>query len=95
LSPDAPLMPRPKSIGPSKPVHAGTPAKGRIKLLIRGQGCGIISASRGDVFFHKTEVQGKFWDLKVGDRVVFELLDDSISGPRAQHVQAARSRKAR
>jgi cold shock CspA family protein len=95
LSPDTPLMPRPKSIGPSKPVHAGTPAKGRIKLLIRGQGCGIISASRGDVFFHKTEVQGKFWDLKVGDRVVFELLDDSISGPRAQHVQAARSRKAR
>ena len=95
LSPDALLMPRPKTIGPSKPVHAGTPAKGRIKLLIRGQGCGIISASCGDVFFHKTEVQGKFWDLKVGDRVVFELLDDSISGPRAQHVQAARSRKAR
>lgn len=88
-------MRRHKSIGPSKPVHVGKLTKGRIKLLVRGQGSGIISASRGDVFFHKTEVNGKFWDLKVGDRVVFELLDDSISGPRAQNVRAARSPKAR
>ena len=75
----------------SKPVYAGKPTKGRIKFLIRGQGSGIISAPRGDVFFHKSEVSGKFWDLNVGDRVVFELLDDSISGPRAQNVRAARS----
>lgn len=78
-------------VSSSKPVYAGKPTKGRIKFLIRGQGSGIISAPRGDVFFHKSEVSGKFWDLNVGDRVVFELLDDSISGPRAQNVRAARS----
>ena len=74
------------------PEYTGKPTKGRIKLLVHGQGSGIISASLGDVFFHKTEVQGKFWDLKVGDRVVFELLEDSISGPRAQKVRATRSK---
>jgi cold shock CspA family protein len=38
---------------------------------------------------------GKFWDLQVGERVTFELLDDSISGPRAQNVRVSSARKAR
>jgi len=46
------------------------------------------------VFFHKSDVNGKYWDLKIGERVVFELLDDPISGPRAQNVRLA-PRKAR
>ena len=54
---------------------------------------GIISAPRGDVFFHKADFLGKFWDLQVGERVTFELLDDSISGPRAQKVRVAGARK--
>ena len=88
-------MPSPSHAGPSKPVYAGKLTKGRIKALTRGQGSGIISATRGDVFFHKADFHGKFWDLQVGDRVTFELLDDSISGPRAQNVRVAPARKAR
>jgi cold shock CspA family protein len=84
----------PSHVGPSKPVYAGKLSKGRIKIVMRGQGSGIISALGGDVFFHKTDFQGRFWDLKVGDRVTFELLDDSISGPRAQHVRVSPPKKA-
>ena len=79
---------------PSKPVYSGKRTKGRIKAIVRGQGSGIISAPSGDVFFHKTDVEGKFWDLNVGDAVVFELLDDPISGPRAQKVRLARPEKS-
>jgi cold shock CspA family protein len=88
-------MPSPSHVGPSKPVYAGKLTKGRIKALTRGQGSGIISAARGDVFFHKADFLGKFWDLQVGERVTFELLDDSISGPRAQNVRVSPARKAR
>ena len=89
------LMRPNKNVGQARPAYTGAMTKGRIKLLVRGQGSGIISGPRGDVFFHKSEVRGTFWDLNVGDRVVFELLDDSISGPRAQNVRRARSGKAR
>lgn len=82
-------------VGPSRPVYAGKQSKGRVKALTRGQGSGIISAPRGDVFFHKADFKGKFWDLKVGERVVFELLDDTISGPRAQNVRVSPARPAK
>lgn len=85
----------PSHVGPTKPVYAGKQTKGRIKALTRGQACGIIHGTSGDVFFHKADFQGKFWDLNVGDQVVFELLNDSISGPRAQNVRLASTRKAR
>jgi cold shock CspA family protein len=88
-------MPSPSRVGPSKPVYAGKLTKGRIKSLTRGQGCGIISAPKGDVFFHKADFHGQFWDLQVGERVTFELLDDSISGPRAQNVRVSSARKGR
>jgi cold shock CspA family protein len=82
---------------PSQPYpnFSGPVTKGRIKRMIGGLGSGTISASNGDVFFHKSDVRGKFWDLKVGDPVVFELLDDRISGPRAQNVRPARSDNTR
>jgi cold shock CspA family protein len=88
-------MPRPSRAAASKPLYSGTLTNGRIKLLVRGQGTGIISTSSGDVFFHKSDFRGTFLDLAVGDRVVFELLDDSISGPRGQNVRLAHARKAR
>jgi cold shock CspA family protein len=78
---------------PSKPVYSGKRTKGRIKSIVRGQGSGIISAPTGDVFFHKADVEGKFWDLNVGDAVYFELVDDPISGARAQKVRPARADK--
>jgi cold shock CspA family protein len=86
-------MPRNKNAAPSKPAYAGQAMTGRIKRAVGGQGSGIITASVGDVFFHKSDVQGDYWELKPGDRVTFELLDDTISGPRAQHVKMARAAK--
>ena len=88
-------MSRNRNAGPRKPLYVGPVATGRIKRLLGGHGSGIIAASRGDVFFHKSDVDGKFRDLKVGDRVVFELLDDPISGPRALHVRPSKPPKTR
>jgi cold shock CspA family protein len=62
--------------------------RGLIKLIARGQGSGIITGPNRDVFFHKSDVRGAFWDLQVGDPVTFDLIEDAISGPRAQNVQA-------
>ena len=81
---------RGKSAVPARPVHAGKVTNGRVKLMVRGQGSGIITAGRRDIFFHKSDVRGAFWELNPGDKVVFELLEDSISGPRAQNVKAAK-----
>lgn len=88
-------MPRPSRASTSKPLYSGTASNGRIKTIVRGQGTGIISAPSGDVFFHKSDVKASFLDLAVGDKVVFELLDDTISGPRAQNVRLAQPRKSR
>ncbi|MEQ1729542.1 MAG: hypothetical protein ABL982_14305 [Vicinamibacterales bacterium] len=60
-----------------------------MKSLTRGQACGMISVPDGDVFFHKADFKGEFFDLQVGDKVVFELLNDTISGKRAQNVRVA------
>lgn len=83
------------NVGPARPVSTGKQTRGKVKALTRGQGSGIISASRGDVFFHKSDFQGKFFDLNVGDEVSFDLLDDSISGPRAQNVRAVGAKKTK
>lgn len=88
-------MPRPPRAASNKPLYTGTTTQGRIKTIVRGQGTGIISAADGDVFFHKSDVQGSFLDLVVGDKVVFELLPDNISGPRAQKVRVASAAKKR
>ena len=74
---------------PSRPVYAGKETTGRVKSLTRGQACGMISALESDVFFHKADFRGEFFDLQVGDKVVFELLNDTISGKRAQNVRVA------
>lgn len=88
-------MPRPPRAASNKPSSSGATTQGRIKTIVRGQGTGIISAPDGDVFFHKSDVQGSFLDLAVGDKVVFELLPDSISGPRAQKVRLAPAKKTK
>jgi cold shock CspA family protein len=82
-------------VASSKPAPPKKQTKGRIKTLTRGQACGTIHGPIGDVFFHKADFQGKFWDLNVGDMVMFDLLNDTISGPRAQNVKLASARKAR
>jgi len=67
----------------------GTPATGRIAKLMVGQGHGFIRLpSAREVFFHRADLQEgtDFNELKVGDRMTFELLDDSVSGARALRV---------
>jgi cold shock CspA family protein len=79
----------------SRFVLRGIPTRGRIKALVRSQGSGIIRAERGDAFFHKSGVQGTYWELNVGDPVTFEWFDDAISGARAHNVQPIRASKHR
>jgi cold shock CspA family protein len=74
----------------------GTPRSGRIVALVLGQGHGFIRLTDGrKVFFHRSDLpEGKsFSEFEVGDSVVFELLEDPISGPRARNVQRRRPRR--
>jgi cold shock CspA family protein len=66
--------------------------RGRIKSFVRGQGTGYIRDQSGrDVFFHKGDVMDKGYnDLEVGAEVSFEVIDDAISGARAQKIKALR-----
>jgi cold shock CspA family protein len=69
----------------------GPAMKGRITELSHGRLCGVIQASDGQaVFFHGRDLEGaKFNDMQVGGSVIFELIDDRISGPRAARVRVA------
>ena len=62
---------------------------GRIKSVMRGQGTGYIRDERGrDVFFHKHDVLDKRYnDLDVGTTVEFDVIEDTISGPRAERIR--------
>jgi cold shock CspA family protein len=74
-----------------RPVERrGVPTTGRIVKLLVGQGQGFIRlASDREVFFHRSDVQRgtSFNDFVVGDVVVFELLNDAVSGARALLVR--------
>jgi cold shock CspA family protein len=70
------------------PERRGRPANGRIVTLATGMGHGFIQADDRAVFFHRADLVGiKFNDLAVGDAVSFEVIEDSVSGPRAIHVR--------
>ena len=74
----------------------GTPSSGRIVTLFIGQGQGFIRLTNDrEVFFHRSDVREgtSFNDFAVGDRVLFELLEDDISGPRALWVEPRRPRR--
>ena len=64
---------------------------GRIARMQYGQSCGFIRADdRREVFFHRKDAPGALFNtLEVKDRVVFELIEDPIAGPRAVHVRRA------
>ena len=66
----------------------GKPASGRIAKLFVGQGYGFIRLDDREIFFHRCALREgtAFNDLQIGDPVSFELLEDSVSGARAQHV---------
>ena len=66
--------------------------KGTIKTLTpRGFGFITREGETKDLFFHQTELQGvTFEELKVGDAVTFEVVDDGKGkGPAATKVARA------
>jgi cold shock CspA family protein len=74
----------------------GMPGSGRIVALFIGQSYGFIrSATRREVFFHRSDLQEgtSFNAFEIGDAVTFELLEDHISGPRAVQVERRRPRR--
>jgi cold shock CspA family protein len=57
--------------------------------MLVGQGHGFIRLRDGrEVYFHRADLQEghEFNDFTTGDRVAFELLDDTVSGARAVRV---------
>jgi cold shock CspA family protein len=65
-------------------------ACGCIVRLSTGQCTGVIrAADRREVWFHRSDMLDRrmFNELVVGDWVVFDLVDDRISGARALKVR--------
>jgi cold shock CspA family protein len=86
-----------RSIKPSRPNELrGEPVTGRIVNIMIGQGHGFIRLpNEREVYFHRADLQEgtAFNDLRIGDAVTFELLDDTVSGARALRV--ARKKRSR
>ena len=81
--------------GGRPPKRRGLPDTGRVVRLFIGQSRGFIRLTSGrEVFFHRNDVHEgtSFNALAVGDRVIFELLEDHVSGPRAVCVERRRRR---
>jgi cold shock CspA family protein len=78
------------------PPVQGSKAKGRVAELSRGRSCGIIRTSDGQrVFFHSRDLEGaRYNDVEVGAAVLFELIADPVSGPRATRVRTAASERS-
>jgi len=75
---------------------AGIPGTGRIVKMLTGQGHGFIRLpSAREVYFHRADLKEGtvFNDLRVGDAVKFDLLEDTVSGARA--VRVTRQKKSR
>jgi cold shock CspA family protein len=71
-----------------KPEERGQRANGRVARMLYGQSYGMIRMDdRRQVFFHRKDAKAALFNkLDIGDRVVFELIDDSLTGPRAVRV---------
>jgi hypothetical protein len=79
--------------GPPAERRAG--CQGRIVELFIGAGHGSIRMENGRaIYFHRGDLLDStpFNAFKVGDPVVFELLEDRFSGARALHVEPRGSR---
>ena len=72
----------------------GTPRTGRIVTLSIGQGHGFIRLPDArEVYFHRADLQAgtAFNDMQIGDAVLFELLEDAVSGARALRIARRKS----
>jgi len=65
--------------------------QGSIKKLVHDRGFGFISAERGDIFFHCSQVQeAPFDELEIGQTVEYEL-GEGKKGPCAFDVRVLSS----
>jgi len=66
----------------------GNPLEGKISHVSdKGFGFIAIAGQQKDVFFHAKEVNGtEFANLKVGDEVIFDGIEDSPKGKSAYGV---------
>ena len=85
--------PRGKPAVSRPPERRGVSTTGKIVKLFVGQGHGFIRLPNDrEIFFHRRDVHDgtNFNDFLVGDPVVFELLEDVVSGARALRVSRRR-----
>ncbi len=70
--------------------------QGTIKRVMRDRGFGFISSEDGgEVFFHRTSLQGLDFDsLKEGEAVEFEMVHGT-KGPRATAVRSSQRQASR
>jgi hypothetical protein len=77
--------------GAARPAERrGAVSTGRIVKLLIGQGHGFIRlADSREIYFHRSDLEEgtSFNDVTIGDAVIFELLEDAISGARALRVK--------
>jgi len=77
--------------GPERPAEQrGAASTGRIVKLLVGQSHGFIRlADSREIYFHRIDLEERtaFNDFAVGDAVIFELLEDDVSGARALRVK--------
>ena len=74
--------------GPNPNEPRGRASTGMVATITRGRGDGYIREHRGDLlYFNRRDViDGGFNDLNIGDRVTFEIIEDTVSGYRAARV---------
>jgi cold shock CspA family protein len=81
-------------VGPARPAERhGVVSTGRIVKLLIGQGHGFIRlADTREIYFHRSDLEEgtAFNDFIMGDEVIFELLEDAVSGARALRVKRRR-----
>lgn len=61
--------------------------QGTIKKLVSDKGFGFIATDNGDLFFHRSAVEGHFDDLREGDTVEFTE-GQGQKGPCAENVKS-------
>jgi hypothetical protein len=81
-------------VGTARPAaRRGAVSTGRIVKLLIGQSHGFIRlADKREIYFHRSDLEDgtAFNDFTVGDAVIFELLEDAVSGARALRVKRRR-----
>ena len=84
------MAPR-RVVRPARPnERRGVVTTGRIVKLLIGQSHGFIRLDdTRDIYFHRSDLaEGTaFNDFIIGDAVIFELLEDAVSGARALRVK--------